>query len=314
MSNHDSKGPRSSNGDAALERAWRESSAEQPPSHLDAAITAAARKSVSDRVAQPNTVPVRIQSQNWLTQWQSLVAAAVVAGLAFGLVQMLPREHDFAPPMHRKESAPVPAPAEPQPESRSRPESQPRAQPQSRSSSARETTDAGQAPSVNRPVGQRERAGVLHRAPAQNAVPAPPTATAGPAAKADSNVNHDVPEIPASDTASKAEATASGPAPTADAATALGEISADRREAVESAVPGRAATAEAAAPASRASEENFGNATSLEPPAWAAKVAALHASGDVTAAEHALREFRMAVPDADTYLPDSLRSWAQTVD
>ncbi len=135
MSNHDRDGSRPSNRDAALERAWREASAEQPPSHLDAALIAAARKSVPDRGEQPNTpVPVRTPSRNWLTQWQPLAAAAAVTGLAFVLVQMLPREPTLAPSLQRKESAPVPAPTESQPQS------------QPRSSSVREATGVGQAP------------------------------------------------------------------------------------------------------------------------------------------------------------------------
>jgi hypothetical protein len=42
-------------------------------------------------------------------------------------------------------------------------------------------------------------------------------------------------------------------------------------------------------------------------------IAKLHAAGDVTAAEQALRAFRAADPDADTFLPESLRDWARTV-
>jgi cell pole-organizing protein PopZ len=46
----------------------------------------------------------------------------------------------------------------------------------------------------------------------------------------------------------------------------------------------------------------------------AARIAALYASGDTAGAEAALREFRAANPDADTYLPASLRDWARTVE
>lgn len=304
MSNHESKGPRTSNRDAALERAWRETSAEQPPSHLDAAIIAAARKSVPDGGERPSTAPVRARSRNWLTRWQPLAAAAVVAALAFGLVQqMSPREHELAPSMQWKESAPAPAEPQPQPPPQLQPQRQP--QPQPRSSSARERAYTGQEPSANRAASQRERIAVPDSAPSHSAVPAPPTATAAPETTAEATAN---------DTAAKAEATDSDTPPTAGTAAGVREISADRRKAVESAVAGRAATTAAAAPSSRTSEGNLGTATPLDSPAWAAKVAALHASGDVTAAEHALREFRMAVPDADRYLPDSLRSWAQTVE
>ena len=80
MSNHDREGSHPSNSDAALERAWRETSDEQPPAHLDAAIIAAARKSVPDRGEQPITAPVHVQSRSWLTQWQPLAAAVAATG------------------------------------------------------------------------------------------------------------------------------------------------------------------------------------------------------------------------------------------
>ena len=203
MSNHDREGSHPSNRDAALERAWREASDEQPPAHLDAAIIAAARKSAPNRGEQPHTAPVRVQSRNWLTKWQPLAVAATVAGLAFVLVQMLPREHDLAPSLQRQESAPVPASVKPPP-----------------------------------------------------ATPAPPAATA---------------KATASDTA-------------------------------------------VAARSSSAREKKLGNAASLDAAAWAAQIAALHGSGDVTAAEKSLRAFRAAAPGADAYLPDSLRDWARTVE
>ena len=229
MSNHDREGSRSSNRDADLARAWREASDEQPPAHLDAAITAAARKSVPDHGEQRNNTPDRVHSRNWLMRWQPLAAAATVAGLAFALVQMLPREHDFVPSMQRNEPAPIPASAAP-------------------------------------------------------------------------------PRAPSAETA---EATVSEAAATADTAMAPGETSADRRDAMEPAMAGR--TDAAAVPSSAAREKNLGKAAPLDAAAWAAEIAALHASGDLTAAEHALRAFRSADPDADTYLPDSLRDWARSV-
>ena len=46
----------------------------------------------------------------------------------------------------------------------------------------------------------------------------------------------------------------------------------------------------------------------------AAKIATLYATGDIDGAADALREFRAVDPDADTYLPESLRDWARTVE
>jgi hypothetical protein len=274
MSNHDREGLRPSNRDAALEHAWREASDEQPPAHLDAAIIAAARQSVPNRAEQPNTAPVRVPSRNWLTRWQPLAAAATVAGLAFVLVQMLPHGHDLAPSLQRKESAPVPASAKPQ------------------TSSAHETTDNRQAPGADGTVGLRERVAVPEQAPSKSEVLVPP---------------------PPTPPATTAKATASETAATTDTAAAPGNTSADRRGAIAPEMAGRTATAAAAAPSSRARESNLGNAASLDAAAWAEKIVALHASGDVTAAADALRAFRAADSAADTYLPDSLRDWARTV-
>ena len=50
--------------DAALERAWQQASDEQPPPELDAAIIAAARKSVQDRVAEDERSPTSPRSRD----------------------------------------------------------------------------------------------------------------------------------------------------------------------------------------------------------------------------------------------------------
>lgn len=277
MSNHDLEDSHSLDRDAAVDRAWRERSAEQPPSQLDAAIIAAARDSARPRARQPNPVPAR-NARNWLTQWQPLAAAAVVAALAFGLVQMLPHEQEPAPSLRWKESAPVPNAAEAQPPRQPQQQSsQPRPS-QPRGSSTRERSDYRQPSDAKVDVGERERVAAPDGAPEQNAVPAPPVIPAAPTTAERAAAQGDVPRMTASDTASRAEATA------------------------------------AAAPSSRADEATRGNATRLDPQAWAAKVVALYESGDVTAAEHALREFRTAFADADAYLPDSLRSWARTME
>ncbi len=270
MSNHDREGSYPSHRDATLDRAWREASDEQPPAHLDAAIVAAARQAVADRGQQSNTVPARIASRTWLTYWQPLAAAASIAGLAFVLVQLLPREHSGAPSLQRQESVPVAT------------------QPQS--SPALEATGTSQVPSIDKAIGARERDDVAVDAPAQNAVPVPPVVPASPAAKA--------------------EATASGSAELA------GESRADRNKAAAPELARAAGPADVAAPAAiaKSSERNVDDAAApLDAPAWAARIATLHAAGDVTAAEQALRDFRATEPQADGYLPESLRSWARTV-
>jgi hypothetical protein len=276
MSNAEREGSRPSNRDAALERAWRKASAEQPPTDLDASIIAAARKSVPNRGDSSDTVGVRGRSRNCLTQWPPLAAAAAVAGLAFVLVQTLPREHGLAPTLQRKESAPAPAEL------------------QSHRASARDATDDNrQAPSADRGEAQRGHVAVPDRTPAPGAVPAPPPAPAPSAS---------IGAAPASDTAQSA-----------GAAAAVGETATDRTKAAEPELAGRTVTNAVAAPSSPARERVFGNTATLDAAGWAARIVTLYESGDLPAAEDALRAFRVADPDADTYLPDSLRTWARTV-
>ena len=117
MSNHEREGLRSPNSDAALDRAWQQASDEQPSPQLDATIIAAARTAVQDRVEQPRVAHVRSRSRSWLARWQPLAAAAAVAGLAFVLVQSLPRERGVAPSMRSEEPAQVPATTQEMPRS-----------------------------------------------------------------------------------------------------------------------------------------------------------------------------------------------------
>jgi hypothetical protein len=165
------------------------------------------------------------------------------------------------------------------------------AEPQS--SSARGATYYGQAPGAVGDAESREQVAVPEQAPSQGEAPVPP---------------------PPTPPATTAKATASDTAATADIAAALGETSADRRQALEPQLAGRAATAAAAAPSAPARERAPGNSAPLDTAAWASRIVALHESGDVLAAEDALRAFRAAEPDADRYLPDWLREWARTVE
>ena len=115
MSNHERESSRSPDGDAALDRAWQQLSDEQPPSALDAAIIAAAHKSIQDRDGQAQVTRAGPPQRSWLTRWQPLAAAAAVAGLAFVLVQSLPRDRDVAPSLHMEEPAAAPAAAQERP-------------------------------------------------------------------------------------------------------------------------------------------------------------------------------------------------------
>jgi len=76
--------------DPAVNRAWRAVDTDEPSAQLDATILAAARAATVRRRSAPTPPATR----HWWTHWQPLAAAAGVAGLAFTIVQMLPREVD----------------------------------------------------------------------------------------------------------------------------------------------------------------------------------------------------------------------------
>jgi len=114
MSIHERDSSRSPAGDDALDRAWQQLSDEQPPPCLDAAIIAAAHKSTQGRDAQAQVVRASGPYRSWSTRWQPLAAAAAVAGLAFVLVQSLPRNRDVGPTLQMEAPATAPAAAQEQ--------------------------------------------------------------------------------------------------------------------------------------------------------------------------------------------------------
>jgi hypothetical protein len=97
--------------DAVVDAAWRKGSTEEPDGRVDAAILAAARAEVRGQPPAGRS-PAR---PPWWTRWQPLAAAGLV-GLAFVLLQLIPREESLrapAAPEARDEAAvSVPAPAQ----------------------------------------------------------------------------------------------------------------------------------------------------------------------------------------------------------
>ena len=75
-------------GDPAVDQAWRTVTTDEPSAQLDATILAAARAAT----VRKRSAPTPPATRHWWTHWQPLAAAAGVAGLAFTIVQMLPRE------------------------------------------------------------------------------------------------------------------------------------------------------------------------------------------------------------------------------
>ena len=99
--------------DEAVDQAWRDASTEGPSPRIDAAILAAARADISRKPATEAAPSARAR-RDWWTRWQPLAAAAAVAGLAFVLVQTIPRDRDVTPSIAvemSRQRAPVVAPA-----------------------------------------------------------------------------------------------------------------------------------------------------------------------------------------------------------
>ena len=285
MSDHDRDGTQSPGQDTApdgsLARVWRQASDEQPPPALDAAIIAAARKAVQDRDAGTTTVPAGHRPRTRWMQWQPLAAAASLAGLAFALVQLLPRDRDIVPPIRMEEPAPGPA-----------------------SEGEKQTSAApATAPTVPQAAKEEKR---------NNADAAPSDSEA--TAEASFHATAEAPVQATVEAASRATAKASDAAAVAERTGELHATEADQRGALAPEIMSPATPAAAAAAEAPARERRSDNAAPPSAEDRAASIAALYASGDTAEAATALRAFRAANPNADKYLPDSLRDWARTVE
>lgn len=276
--NHGREQTGSAGEDSALLQAWRQASDEQPPARLDDGILAAARRSVEEQEAEERTVADRERARSRWRSWQPLAAAATVAGLAFVLVQTLPREHEVAPPIRMQ--APGPA-ASPELEA---------AAPAQGGAPVGEPTPAP-APAISLESQSSAPAPVITEAPAEVDA-GPPLRERGAAGVAESPSAEAAPDV----------------------ADVMRSVDTDQRKGVMTDAAGEAYSQEAAAPAAGHSAIPAPSTAAARSAAdWATWIEALHASGDLAAAAAALREFRAVDRDADSYLPESLRDWARTV-
>jgi hypothetical protein len=266
MSNHEREGSRTPAGDDALDRAWQQVSDEQPPPAVDAAIIAAAHKATPARNERADVIRANPPYRSWLTQWQPLAAAAAVAGLAFVLVQSLPRDRDVVPSLRMEEPATTPAAA-----------------PEKAGSPA--TREAIEAKTATPPASTVPRESVTAPAVAIDQKSEADTVTAKRATEVDQR------QLAAPETAGRAASAA----PTAP-------------------VPAQSTAAQAATATAEATAAARDNVAPPDATDRAARVAALYAVGDIDGAADALREFRAVDPGADSYLAESLRDWARTVE
>lgn len=186
--------------DTAIDRAWRSTSIEEPEARLDATILAAADAEVAKAVRRLDPVAAsgaRHSRDLWL-RWQPLAAAAAVAGLAFVLVQTIPRDHGAPPGVSLENSQPQADAASPDP----------RVSPPAEL----ERPAAGRSPSL----------APARSEPPAFAVPRSPEAAAPPATPVESRVRHPEAEAgrPAAALAAQDENVASGATATAKASEA----------------------------------------------------------------------------------------------
>jgi hypothetical protein len=180
MSNHDRKEPRATDADVALDRAWRQASDERPPDHLDAAIVEAARAAVEVAAPRPAVVVPRSAPRfgAFVTRWQPVAAAAAVAGLAFVLVQTLPRGPSVAPAIRAVETEPTTSAPEVPPPASMAPNSSPATAPAAAEATA-QGPDMAEAPvATSRAVPAPAQASADVPAPVDTSeeIPAPGTA------------------------------------------------------------------------------------------------------------------------------------------
>lgn len=194
--------------DEAVDQAWRGASDEEPGPRLDAAILAAARAEAERArgvaTGRPGTAPrpAPPRVRDWWTSWQPLATVATVAGLAFVLIQTIPRERDVAPPIAVE-----------------------RAQPEaSQAPAAGEARDAGAAPPAFEARSATDEPASFTPEP-----PAPAAATTAPPARAPSSTPPPAPaEVPATaPVAETAESVAAPPTRNRPAAAAQTGVAAE---------------------------------------------------------------------------------------
>ena len=299
--------------DREVDRAWRAASSEEPPPKLDAAIRSEARRAVG---ASPGDVRRRRRRQ----LRYPFAAAATVALLAFGIVQMIPPDHDA---LTVSDQAPAPTQAQ-----RSKDAAPPR-----------------ETPPAAAPTPQREQAAPTTQVPAtttDSKVAAPPPApqaqlrakTARPAEErtAQPRTPEAARDSQRKDEPAPEEGFAAAPAPAAPSA--AGDVvaqNAARSEPFPAASPAAkpeqgaaggavSGTAQrrslATAPVAVAKVSSLDEIKAKEAGAgsvegWIARIRELKASGQLDAAAKELAKFREAYGErADALLPADLRAKA----
>jgi len=338
MTTSDPRG-RAALSDPRVDAAWRALSDEAPPEALDAAIMAAARREAGagpQKTAMPEAVADR-------QRWWPFAAAATVAAIAVGVLQLATPDQVGAPAPDKAIVTDLPAPAaRPSPEVAaplSPPEeTKPGAGDPLRSEQAPVRVDSPRrqapAPEPREPAKRELAAGgatamaePFPAAPPQPAVTAAPAGRIGnaaPVASAESSAaQKEAPQPPARAGSATAEQAppmradvaparilaAPAPAP-APAQPMASQLSAQRAQenAAGQPVPLAKMAAERAADA-RAGEARAKDRAPLPIAEWIALIRRLRDEGKSADAAKELAAFRVAHADHDKLLPPDLRNW-----
>ncbi len=298
---------RAAPSDPRVDAAWRALSSEEPPKSLDAAIMAAARREVG---ARPQKIGARERMAD-RRRWWPLAAAATVAAIAVGVLQLTTPDQIGTPASDRTIVSDVPAPASrPAPEmpvTPSRPEeTKPEAGNALRTEQAPTRTDSPrrQTPAPeSRASAKRESASEKAPAMAEPFPAAPPPAVVGTAAPAAAG-QVAIP-APAPQVAAAGQIATPTPPPQPGSA-------ADSQRAQESAVARPTPLAKMAAGRAAdagADEARVKDRGPLPVAEWIVLIRRLRDEGKSADAAKELAAFRAAHADHEKLLPPDLRNW-----
>lgn len=307
--------------DPALDAAWRKHVRDEPSAALDRSILAAAHRAAQ---SGPRAAP-RDTSPRWRA-WMPLAVAATLGVIAFGVVQLMPRETEDtaavvsdvplatlqkpAPPAPAT-SRPAQSPAAPQADTSGSARSAPAPEASRREKTAKLTVQEGGAQPDR--AQQREAPSPAQRTQttgrrADNAASASESPTPAPSRDARKDAIRDAappPQAFAPAPLARGQVVAPAPAPPQafpaspgppPAAVARNVAPVDRMEAASPAQAARARTA-----------------TARSPDDFIHEIERLRKEGRDADAALALAAFRAAYPDADARLPSGLREWARGV-
>ena len=270
--------------DPRVDAAWRALSGEEPPKSLDAAILAAARREVGAK-------PQRTATQETIAdhrRWWPLAAAATVAAIAVGVLQLTMPEQLGAPALDKTLVSDMPTPAA-APEAATTPPRAEAAKPDASDTDARAGNATPHADSPRRPVPALEPRESPKREPAPGNTPA--MAEPFPAAP---------PQPAVAAPAAAGQIAAPAPSPQPATAASAQESAAARLTPLAKMAAGRAAD-------SSADEARAKDRAPLPVADWIALIRRLRDEGKSAEAAKELAAFRAAHVDHDKLLPPDLR-------